>query len=327
MHRRSNAGGTLTTGCSPSMRRVVVLSALLAVAWLARDARWLAQLSPLSYSSPHAEYLAALERSGIAETPLAMEWIAASTRALAQATRVTLPYERELPFAGERPAAYAFRIALNRGQRVDVMTQVSTAVPTATFVDLFEPGTDEPSHETGALLAGQYEASADRDVIVRVQPELLRDGQLHISLRAAPAFRFPVAEARWRDLQSAFGDPRDGGRREHEGVDIFARRGTPVLSATDGIVTRVGEGGLGGRLVWVWNPGRGLRLYYAHLDEQLVTTGERVKAGDVLGTVGNTGNARTTSPHLHFGIYERGRGAIDPYWFIAPPGIAATSSR
>jgi murein DD-endopeptidase MepM/ murein hydrolase activator NlpD len=59
----------------------------------------------------------------------------------------------------------------------------------------------------------------------------------------------------------------------------------------------------------------------------LVSIGERVVRGDVLGTVGNTGNARTTPPHLHFGIYERGRGAIDPYWFIAPTHIGRTAAR
>jgi peptidoglycan LD-endopeptidase LytH len=96
-----------------------------------------------------------------------------------------------------------------------------------------------------------------------------------------------------------------------------------VVSATDGVVTRVGEGGLGGRVVWVWNPARGLLLYYAHLDEQLVRTGEPVRRGDILGTVGNTGNARTTPPHLHFGIYHRGIGAIDPYWFIAPKQVTS----
>ncbi len=309
------------------MRRVVVIAALLGAAWLARDARWLEEINPIAFASPHQHYVSTLERAGIADTPLALAWIAASTQALAEPVAVSLPYERQLTFAAERPEAHAFRVTLNRGQRVDVRSHVSTEVPTTTFVDVFEPGTDEPSHERGSLLSEQYEAQDDGDVIVRVQPEFLRGGQLRVSLRAAPALRFPVADARLRDLQSAFGDPRDAGRREHEGVDIFAKRGTSVLSATDGVVTRVGEGGLGGRVVWVWDRQRGLRLYYAHLDEQLVTTGAVVKAGDVLGTVGNTGNARTTPPHLHFGIYERGTGAIDPYWFIAPAEIATASSR
>jgi murein DD-endopeptidase MepM/ murein hydrolase activator NlpD len=302
------------------MRRVVVLAALVAVAWVARDARWLRDLRTLVYSSPHQEYVAGLEQSGLSDSPLALAWIAASANSVAQPTVVTLPHRRRLAFTGERPTAYAFRLTLNRGQRVDAVVDVTTDVPTAAFVDVFELRASVPAHEGGGFSALTHEAADDGDVIVRVQPELARDGQLEVTLRAMPALRFPVAKASPRDLQSVFGDPRDAGRREHEGVDIFAKRGTPVLSATDGVVTRVADEGLGGRVVWIWNPKRSLRLYYAHLDEQFVSTGTHVKAGDVLGTVGNTGNARTTPPHLHFGIYQRGRGAIDPYWFIAPPG-------
>lgn len=57
-------------------------------------------------------------------------------------------------------------------------------------------------------------------------------------------------------------------------------------------------------------------IYYAHLDSQLVSVGQRVIRGDTLGLVGNTGNAITTAPHLHFGIYARGSGAVDPFPFI-----------
>jgi murein DD-endopeptidase MepM/ murein hydrolase activator NlpD len=79
---------------------------------------------------------------------------------------------------------------------------------------------------------------------------------------------------------------------------------------------------LGGNVVWVWDAERGQALYYAHLDRQDVSAGSRVHAGDVLGRVGNTGNARTTPPHLHFGIYRPIEGAIDPLPFIcdAPCG-------
>jgi peptidoglycan LD-endopeptidase LytH len=115
---------------------------------------------------------------------------------------------------------------------------------------------------------------------------------------------------------------RDAGRRSHEGIDIFAARGTPVVAASDGVVTSVGENRLGGKVVWVWNPSRRVRLYYAHLQDQMVRTGTLVSAGDTLGTVGNTGNAKTTPPHLHFGISARGEGAIDPDAFIRPmPGL------
>jgi hypothetical protein len=106
-----------------------------------------------------------------------------------------------------------------------------------------------------------------------------------------------------------FGAARDGGARHHEGVDIFAPRSTPVLAVVDGrAVYR--ENRLGGKTVWLNAPGAS--YYYAHLDRAAITGTERVRAGDVLGYVGNTGNAATTVPHLHFGVYRWGKGAIDP---------------
>jgi len=62
---------------------------------------------------------------------------------------------------------------------------------------------------------------------------------------------------------------------------------------------------------------RNQSLYYAHLDSQLVVENQLVEAGDTLGTVGNTGNARNTRPHLHLGLYKRGQGAIDPRPYVA----------
>jgi peptidoglycan LD-endopeptidase LytH len=186
------------------------------------------------------------------------------------------------------------------------------------FVDVFEQTDLTPDHRAGALRALYVDAEHDVHFVVRVQPELFREGRLHVAGRVGPSLLFPVAGAGVDDLKSIFGDQRDAGRRRHEGVDIFAKRGTPVLSASNGIVTSVNETAIGGRVVWVWAPARSLMLYYAHLDEQLVASGTRVNAGDVIGTVGNTGNARTTDPHLHFGIYERGSGAIDPDAFIRP---------
>jgi murein DD-endopeptidase MepM/ murein hydrolase activator NlpD len=122
----------------------------------------------------------------------------------------------------------------------------------------------------------------------------------------------PVAGVRPSSLTSSFGDPRSGHRR-HQGIDIFAHRGTPVVAAAPGQVVRVGQDRLGGNVVWV--AGAGARLYYyAHLSRFSVQPGEVVAAGDELGRVGNTGNARTTPPHLHFGIYPLSHGfrAVDP---------------
>ncbi|RZL46173.1 MAG: M23 family metallopeptidase, partial [Pedobacter sp.] len=81
--------------------------------------------------------------------------------------------------------------------------------------------------------------------------------------------------------------------------------------------TRVNENNLGGKVVWFRPKGKDYTLYYAHLDEQTVVDGQEVIFGDTLGLMGNTGNARTTAPHLHFGIYTSS-GAIDPLPFVDP---------
>lgn len=121
----------------------------------------------------------------------------------------------------------------------------------------------------------------------------------------------PVAGVRAVAIADTWGAPR-GRDRRHQGVDIFAPRGTPVLSATRGVVVAVRDQGLGGRQVWVVGPGRE-RHYYAHLDAWAprLTRGDLVRVGTRLGTVGTTGNARGTPPHLHYGIYGAD-GALDP---------------
>lgn len=128
-----------------------------------------------------------------------------------------------------------------------------------------------------------------------------------------------VSRTRLRDTWQA----ARSGARQHEGIDIFAKRGTPVQAATEGIVMRVGESRLGGQVIWVLGPG-GQRHYYAHLDRFAdLSRGDRVRAGTVLGYVGNTGNAAGTPPHLHYGIYQAG-GAINPYPVLAqrkPPDV------
>ena len=105
--------------------------------------------------------------------------------------------------------------------------------------------------------------------------------------------------------------PRGVGRR-HEGQDIFAARGTPILSATNGFIYKIGENNLGGQTVSVIGSG-GRVYYYAHLDSYAkgIEVGDRVTTRTVLGYVGTTGNAQGTPPHLHFGVYTL-TGAINP---------------
>lgn len=119
----------------------------------------------------------------------------------------------------------------------------------------------------------------------------------------------PVRGVRVKQVANTFGASRSGGR-SHEGQDIFAPKGTPIYSATEGLVTRMGYGELGGLYVYVLGPG-GRWYYYAHLDAYAPTLkeGDRVTPQSLLGYVGNTGNARTTPAHLHFGVYGSGWSA------------------
>lgn len=141
-------------------------------------------------------------------------------------------------------------------------------------------------------------------VVARASWSLMR-------LPAPTSISVPVQGIRARQIGDTFGAPR-GKDRQHHGVDIFAKRGTPVLAATQGVVTTVRDSGLGGKQVWVVGPA-GQRHYYAHLDDWVpgLAMGNLVQPGDMLGVVGDTGNAKGTPPHLHYGIYGRD-GPVDP---------------
>ena len=132
----------------------------------------------------------------------------------------------------------------------------------------------------------------------------------------------PLEDMSKRQIADTWGAPRGTGRT-HEGQDIFAPKGTPILSATNGYIYKVGENNLGGQTVSVISAG-GRVYYYAHLDKYApgLEVGAQVTTRTVLGYVGTTGNAVGTPPHLHFGIYTM-TGAINPLPLLtdrtAPP--------
>lgn len=122
----------------------------------------------------------------------------------------------------------------------------------------------------------------------------------------------PVDGVGRSDLARSFDAPRSGGRR-HRAIDIFAARNTPVRATTPGYVSSRAERSLGGRTISIIGPG-GYRHYYAHLEVWAgFDRGDFVEPGDVVGYVGNSGNARGGPTHLHYAIYRDDGAPLDPY--------------
>lgn len=116
---------------------------------------------------------------------------------------------------------------------------------------------------------------------------------------------FPVAGKK-SSIGDKWGASREGGIRKHKGIDIHARKGTPVVAIADGTIVGRDITPIGGKTLWLKPTHSSWKAYYCHLDKQYVKEGQSVHKGQVIGAVGNTGNARTTPSHLHFGIKEDG---------------------
>jgi murein DD-endopeptidase MepM/ murein hydrolase activator NlpD/SH3-like domain-containing protein len=274
--------------------------------------------------TPRERYVDALASAGLRETALTMDWVSAAARALREAPLVASPHEEQGYLEPGEPAALAFRIRVRRGQELSLEVDLPGDTSTTWFLDAWTIEVDSTEHFDLLASADSGERvlrvtpRSDGELVVRAQPELLRGGRFQARVRIAPTLAFPVRPGSERDIGSRFGAPRDAGARSHHGIDIFAKRGTPVVAAAAGVVNRANETNIGGKVVWLRDV-FGNSLYYAHLDSQAVSSGMQVAVGDTLGFVGNTGNARSTPPHLHFGVYRRGEGPVDPYWFVYRP--------
>jgi murein DD-endopeptidase MepM/ murein hydrolase activator NlpD len=113
------------------------------------------------------------------------------------------------------------------------------------------------------------------------------------------------------------------GEHYHHATDITCPRGVPVVSTTDGQVVEewvyrgerrpgAGESANGGKYAYIRDPA-GNKHYYAHMDRLMVRSGQQVRAGQQIGTCGDTGNARGGCPHLHYGIRDPSGRAINPF--------------
>jgi murein DD-endopeptidase MepM/ murein hydrolase activator NlpD len=125
--------------------------------------------------------------------------------------------------------------------------------------------------------------------------------------------RMPVVGIRSHDLDDSWHAPRDGGVRKHKGIDIFAPKGTEVVAVADGVISFIGDQRLGGHCIWLTTE-NGASFYYAHLDRWAagLYEGMQVQSGDLLGYVGNSGNAASTPSHLHFGVNQNDE-MVNPY--------------
>jgi murein DD-endopeptidase MepM/ murein hydrolase activator NlpD len=131
-------------------------------------------------------------------------------------------------------------------------------------------------------------------------------------------FVFPVGEP--YSFIDSWGFPRMVGteyQHGHQGVDIMAPFGTPLYAVERGVITRVGTDVLGGTKLWLKGQS-GTYYYYAHLQSYAegMVEGALVNAGDLVGTVGDTGNASGGAPHLHFQVHPGGGEPVNPYGLL-----------
>ncbi len=317
----------LRTYCFPMRilarsRFAILLAALALTGTGCRD---LPIFEPPPPPSAHERYAAGLTRAGLDSTALGRDWLAAARASIQKPLTVSLPFREAGYFGATEARAVGYAMSLREGQRLSVVTE-STGASLTIFLDLYQQTGDTAnpldlvaSIDTGLTRARAHlihEVRRDGVYVLRVQPELLRSGAYTLTVSTTPSLAFPVSGRDSRAVQSFFGADRDAGARQHHGIDIFAPRGTPALAAARGIVRSIAPNNLGGNVVWLSDTDHGQTLYYAHLDRHNVVAGQEVNAGDTVGFIGNTGNARTTPPHLHFGVYRRGRGPVDPYPFV-----------
>jgi len=279
---------------------------------------------PEPYQPTHAHdaYRHSLDQAGLAETALGRDWIAASKKALNAPITISTPFEEIFYLDPAEAFAVGYRFDVIRGHRIEVDVDVQGLETGRLFIDLFRVR-GVSSEKWGRVASAdteenrlEFEPRRNAQYVVRLQTELLRGGRCRVTIRNVAALVFPVAGYDSRSIGSGFGASRDGGRRRHHGVDVFAPRHTSVIAASRAYVVYVGDDPTGGRVIWLKDSKRSLHIYYAHLQKYDVKRHTWVESGQVIGTVGNTGNARTTPPHLHFGTYEIGYGPIDPIDYI-----------
>ncbi len=148
--------------------------------------------------------------------------------------------------------------------------------------------------------------------------QLAADAEKAAAEIAANGWQLPIAAGAYR-LTSRFGECSSLWARCHTGLDFAAPSGTPLKAMADGVVTESGyAGAYGNRLVLTLEDGT--EIWYCHLTTLGVSAGQAVVGGQVVGTVGSTGNS--TGPHLHLEVRPGGGDAVDPHAAMSAKGVS-----
>lgn len=248
-------------------------------------------------------------------------WNHAFKRAQQDSLRVTLPYAESGTFSSKTTVAHSYTIQLRAGENLVVALQTQPDT-TLVFIDLFRK--TEDSLPTYSLMKSvsthtdtlNYKSDAYGLYKVIIQPEMAKTAPFQLKMYTQPIYSFPVVGAGNADVRSFWAANRGAGTRSHEGIDIYAAKGTPVIAIANGKITSTTDGELGGKQIYLEDKELKTSIYYAHLDTVLTKKDRKVSIGDTIGLVGNSGNAKDLEPHVHFGIFLEKTGPIDPYPYV-----------
>jgi len=215
----------------------------------------------------------------------------------AERSSAELDVRRQDVLANQEAAAIVVEdIAVLQQEQAAILEKADDNLRSA--INAYQKELNEKATEDARIRRQQAEKSASRPGAAGGAPP-----------ESTPGFICPVLGG--AAFIDSWGFPRSGGRT-HKGVDMFAKRGTPVVAVVDGRIT-FSSNRLGGRSTHLYAD-NGTVYYYTHLDGHPsdISSGQRVSKGTIVGFVGNTGNARYTSPHNHFEIRPNGK-AVNPY--------------
>ena len=255
--------------------------------------------------TPQEHYEQELYKANAEKTVAGQTWFKSAKQVLNDTLFTTVPSQERF-YLGDSIPAQSIRLKIPEGRKLVINTfKNEDDSLSKLFLELYRIKTNGKPQRIEYLKTNEnILTTADNEgdtLLIRIQTGLNDKIHVSLSLTTQPTLTFPLANHGIQNLISFWGAQRDGGIRSHEGIDIKAPRGTSAVAAENGFITQTGTNNLGGKIIFLSASGSPYSIYYAHLDSQLVSVGQRVVRGDTLGLVGNTGNAITTAPHLHFG--------------------------